>query len=72
MAALYITSVEPYSGKTAVSLGLAKQLQSRGKKVGYLKPLSTQPWRRPDGQRRNRSRPGWRGCPGRGTREFPR
>ena len=50
MAALYITSVEPYSGKTAVSLGLAKQLQARGKTVGYLKPLSTQPWRRPDGQ----------------------
>ncbi|MGH2619433.1 MAG: phosphotransacetylase family protein [Anaerolineales bacterium] len=50
MAALYVTSVEPYSGKTAIALGLAKLLQAKGKRVGYLKPLSTQPWRRADGQ----------------------
>ncbi len=50
MAALYVTSIEPYSGKTAIALGLAKQLQAKSKRVGYLKPLSTQPWRRADGQ----------------------
>ncbi|MFQ5943302.1 MAG: phosphotransacetylase family protein [Anaerolineales bacterium] len=45
MNALFVTSVEPYSGKTAVCLALGKQLQAKGKKVGYLKPMSTQPWR---------------------------
>jgi BioD-like phosphotransacetylase family protein len=49
MNALFVTSVEPYSGKTAVCLALGKQLQARGKKVGYLKPMSTQPWRTPQG-----------------------
>jgi len=49
MNALYVTSVEPYSGKTAVCLALGKQLQAMGKKVGYLKPMSTQPWRTPEG-----------------------
>lgn len=50
MNALYITSVEPYSGKTAVCLALGKQMQSDGRKVGYLKPVSTQPWRTTDGK----------------------
>ncbi|HEX9797234.1 MAG TPA: phosphotransacetylase family protein [Anaerolineales bacterium] len=49
MKALYITSVEPYSGKTAFCLALGKHLQDQGKKLAYLKPLSTQPWRTPDG-----------------------
>jgi BioD-like phosphotransacetylase family protein len=49
MNALYITSLEPYSGKTAVCLALGKQLQSDGHKVAYIKPVSTQPWRTPDG-----------------------
>ena len=49
MNALYVTSVEPYSGKTAVCLALGKQLQAKGKVVGYLKPMSTQPWRTPEG-----------------------
>ncbi len=49
MRALYVTSVEPYSGKTAMCLALGKRIQSRGLRLGYLKPLSTQPWRRPDG-----------------------
>jgi hypothetical protein len=49
MKALYITSVEPYSGKTATCLAIAKKLQAAGHQVGYLKPLSTQPWRSPDG-----------------------
>ncbi len=49
MKALYVTSVESYSGKTAFCLALGKQLQGKGVKLGYLKPLSTQPWRLPDG-----------------------
>ncbi|MFV1859341.1 MAG: phosphotransacetylase family protein [Anaerolineales bacterium] len=49
MNALFVTSVEPHSGKTAVCLALGKQLQARGKVVGYLKPMSTQPWRTPQG-----------------------
>lgn len=44
MNALYVTSVVSHSGKTAVCLALARHFQSRGKVVGYLKPLSTQPW----------------------------
>ena len=50
MKSLYITSVEPHSGKTAVCLTLGQQMQSDGFKVGYLKPVSTQPWRTPDGK----------------------
>lgn len=44
MKSLYITSVERYSGKTAVCLALGKRFQTDGYKVGYLKPLSIQPW----------------------------
>jgi BioD-like phosphotransacetylase family protein len=44
MKSLYITSVERYSGKTAVCLALGKRFQEDGHKVGYLKPLSIQPW----------------------------
>jgi BioD-like phosphotransacetylase family protein len=50
MKSLYITSVEPYSGKTAVCLALGHILQADGYKVGYLKPVSTQPWRTPEGE----------------------
>jgi BioD-like phosphotransacetylase family protein len=50
MKALYITSVEPYSGKTALCLGIGKTLQHGGFSVGYLKPVSTQPWRSPEGR----------------------
>jgi BioD-like phosphotransacetylase family protein len=49
MKSLYITSVEPYSGKTAVCLSLGRYLQAQKFKVGYLKPVSTQPWRTPEG-----------------------
>ncbi len=49
MKSLYVTSVEPHSGKTALCLALGKQFQADGYKVGFLKPLSTQPWRGPDG-----------------------
>ena len=49
MKAIFVTSVEPYAGKSAVCLALGKKLQVKGFSVGYLKPLSTQPWRMPDG-----------------------
>ena len=45
MKSIYITSVGPHSGKTAIILALGKQLQSKNLKVGYFKPLSFQPWR---------------------------
>jgi BioD-like phosphotransacetylase family protein len=44
MKALYITSLRTFSGKTAVCLALGRRLQREGYKVGYFKPLSTQPW----------------------------
>ena len=44
MKSIYITSVERYSGKTAVCLALGLRLQKDGYMVGYLKPLSLQPW----------------------------
>ncbi len=50
MKALYITSVEQYSGKTALCLALGKQMQQDGHNIGYLKPMSTQPWRSPSGE----------------------
>ncbi len=50
MKALYVTSVEPYSGKTALCLALGKRLQDRGLQIAYLKPVSTQPWRTPEGK----------------------
>lgn len=50
MKSLYITSVEPFSGKTAVCLALGQILQTDGYTVGYLKPVSTQPWRTPEGK----------------------
>lgn len=50
MQSLYITSVSPHSGKTSVSLALGRQMQSDGYSIGYLKPVSTQPWRTPDGK----------------------
>jgi BioD-like phosphotransacetylase family protein len=42
---LYITSIERFSGKTAVCLALGRRFQVDGYRVGYLKPLSLQPWR---------------------------
>jgi BioD-like phosphotransacetylase family protein len=45
MKSLYITSVERYSGKTATCLALGRHFQENNLKVGYLKPLSLQPWR---------------------------
>jgi len=45
MKSLYITSVEEYSGKTALCLALGKLYQERGFNIGYLKPFSLRPWR---------------------------
>lgn len=45
MKSLYITSVEKYSGKTAICLALGKHYQQDGLQVGYLKPFSLQPWK---------------------------
>jgi BioD-like phosphotransacetylase family protein len=45
MKSIYITSLERYSGKTAFCLALGKRFQADGFSVGYLKPLSLQPWR---------------------------
>ncbi len=42
---IYVTSVERYSGKTATCLALARRLQADGHRVGYLKPVSLQPYR---------------------------
>lgn len=42
--ALYITSVVTFSGKTSLSLGLGLRMQADGLKVGYLKPMGTQPF----------------------------
>lgn len=45
MKSLYITSVEPHSGKTATCLAIARRLQNEGHCIKYMKPLSLQPYR---------------------------
>jgi BioD-like phosphotransacetylase family protein len=50
MKAIYITSTEPYSGKSAVCLALGRKLQAKELNIGYLKPVSTQPWRTSEGK----------------------
>jgi uncharacterized protein len=45
MKPLYITAVVTFSGKTALLLGIGLKLQSMGHKIGYYKPVSTQPYR---------------------------
>ena len=45
MKSLYVTSIERFSGKTATCLALGRRFQADGYRVGYLKPLSLQPWR---------------------------
>jgi len=39
LVALYVTSLEPGSGKTAVCAGIGKHLLSEGKETGFLKPV---------------------------------
>ena len=46
MKSIYVsTGAERYSGKTATCLALGALLQMDGYRIGYLKPLSLQPWR---------------------------
>lgn len=44
MKALYVPSLQSFSGKTAICLALGKRFQQDGYRVGYFKPLSTQAW----------------------------
>lgn len=44
MKPIYVTAAVTFSGKTALLLGIGLKLQSMGRKVGYLKPVSTQPF----------------------------
>jgi BioD-like phosphotransacetylase family protein len=39
MVALFIVSAQAASGKTAIAIGLGRQLLSEGKKVGFVKPV---------------------------------
>jgi BioD-like phosphotransacetylase family protein len=41
MRSLYVTSIQTFSGKTAICLGLGRRMQADGFKVGYFKPLGT-------------------------------
>lgn len=50
MKSLYVTSVEPFSGKTALLLAIGNAAHQKGHKLAYLKPLSTQPYRTPAGE----------------------
>ena len=40
MKALYITSAETFSGKSALCIGLGLRLMKDGKKAGYMKPVN--------------------------------
>lgn len=39
--AIYIASVEPYTGKSLIALGLVNRLLGRTQKIGYFKPIIT-------------------------------
>ncbi len=41
MTNLYITSIEAFSGKTALCLGIGQRLLRDGFSIGYMKPVST-------------------------------
>ncbi len=41
MATLYVVSLEDYSGKSALCIGLGKKFISYGLSVGYMKPIAT-------------------------------
>lgn len=43
MNSLYVGSFDRHTGKTTVAFGLAKLAQSRGMRVGYVKPLGGEP-----------------------------
>jgi hypothetical protein len=40
---IYVTSTQNFSGKSAVCVGLLGRFQREGLKIGYMKPLSTNP-----------------------------
>jgi uncharacterized protein len=40
MANLYVTSAEPFSGKSALCIGLGVQFRADGLKAGYMKPVN--------------------------------
>jgi len=42
MTTLYITSTEPFSGKTGLCVGLGRRFLADGFSVGYMKPVSLQ------------------------------
>ncbi|MGC8837740.1 MAG: AAA family ATPase, partial [Anaerolineae bacterium] len=42
MATLYITSTEPFSGKTGLCVGLGRRFLADGFSLGYMKPVSLQ------------------------------
>lgn len=43
MHAIVVASTKPYSGKTGICLALLRELEGRGRKVGYFKPYGTMP-----------------------------
>lgn len=43
METLFVCSVEPYTGKTSICLGLGLLIQERGLRLGYFKPIGTMP-----------------------------
>lgn len=43
MKAIVVSSTAPYSGKSGVCIALIKELEARGRDVGYFKPYGTMP-----------------------------
>lgn len=43
MHAVIVASTKPYSGKTGICLALIRELEARGRSVGYFKPYGTMP-----------------------------
>jgi BioD-like phosphotransacetylase family protein len=43
MRTVLVTSTRPYSGKSGICLALIRELEARGRDVGYFKPFGTMP-----------------------------
>jgi BioD-like phosphotransacetylase family protein len=43
MKTIVVSSTMPYSGKSGVCIALIKELEARGRDVGYFKPYGTMP-----------------------------
>ncbi len=41
MIPLYVSSTAPYSGKSALCVGLGRRLQKDGRRIGYMRPVTT-------------------------------